>query len=83
VIAAFGSSDVIDLSAVDARPVVPGGQDFVSRGSSAFTGAGQLRYWVSGADKIIQGNLDAHSAPDIEVLLLGYADTPNGGDFLL
>jgi Ca2+-binding RTX toxin-like protein len=83
VIVSFGALDVIDLAAVDAKAGVAGDQAFAWIGNAAFTGAGQLRYTVSGADKVIQASTDADTAPELEILLLGYAGTPNAGDFLL
>jgi hypothetical protein len=38
---------------------------------------------VSGADKIIEGSTDSDTATDFQTLLLGYAGTPNEGDFIL
>jgi hypothetical protein len=83
VIVSFGGLDVIDLSAVDAKAGVTGDHAFTWIGNAAFTGAGQLRYAVAGADKIIQGSTDGDAAAELEILLLGYAGTPNAGDFLL
>jgi serralysin len=83
VIVGFGSLDVIDLAAVDAKAGMAGDQAFTWIGSAAFTGAGQLRYAVSGADKIIQGSTDDDPAAELAILLLTYAGTPDAGDFLL
>jgi hypothetical protein len=83
VIVSFGALDVIDLAAVDAKVGVAGDQGFTWIGSAAFTGAGQLRYAASGADKIIQGSTEGDAAAELEILLLAYGGTPNAGDFLL
>ena len=60
-----------------------GDQAFVWKGAGALTGAGQLHYLVSGADRIIEGSTDADSAPEFQILLESYAGTPNAGDFIL
>jgi Ca2+-binding RTX toxin-like protein len=83
VIVSFSSLDLIDLAAVDANSGLASDQGFTWRGSGGFTGAGQLRYAVSGADKVIQGSTDGDAAAELSILLEAYAGTPNAGDFLL
>jgi Ca2+-binding RTX toxin-like protein len=82
-IISFGSLDVIDLSATDANTGSAGDQAFTWKGGGALTGAGQLHYVVSGANKIIEGSTDADAAPEFAITLQSYAGTPNSGDFIL
>jgi Ca2+-binding RTX toxin-like protein len=83
VIVSFGALDVIDLAAIDAKAGVAGDQGFGWIGNAAFTAAGQLRFVLSGADRIVEGSTDADAAAEFQILLLGYAGTPNAGDFIL
>lgn len=66
--------DVIDLSAIDARPGSGGNQAFAFLGTGAFTGAeGQLRLAVSGANLLLQADLDGNGAADLEIQVNGLA----------
>ena len=57
-------ADVIDLSAVWSGTLA-------YRGSSAFSGADQIRVTASGSDVIVHVNLDADSADEMQILLTG------------
>jgi len=81
--------DDLDFNTMDANTGLTGNQNFVWRGSGAFTGVGQLRYYAVDApgtanDKtIVQGNLDANLATaEFEVELSGYR-VLGPGDFVL
>jgi serralysin len=74
--------DVIDLSAIDARP---GGGDnsFDFIGSVAFSGArGELHIEIVGGDLLVQGDLNGDSVADFEILVEGIL-TLSGTDFNL
>jgi len=75
--------DKIDLSAIDARTTQSGNQAFTFIGTSAFNGpsgspsspggplgsAGQLRYFQSGGDTIIQGDVNGDRVADFQIVL--------------
>jgi len=71
--------DDLDFNTMDANSVAAGNQNFLFRGTGAFSGAGQLRYFLSAGgagtadDKtIVQGNLDNNLATiEFEVELKG------------
>jgi Ca2+-binding RTX toxin-like protein len=68
----FNGADRLDLSAIDANTGVAGDQAFTLRptAGAAFTGAGQIRFTVVGADTVIQGNTDGNtSTVEFEVLI--------------
>lgn len=67
--------DRIDLSLIDANTLVVGNQAFTYIGSTAFTGAGQLRY----ADGTLSGSTDADAAPEFQIQLLGGPALSIGG----
>lgn len=69
------ASDRIDFTAIDANAVVSGNQAFAYIGSAAFTAAGQLRY--SGG--LLQGSIDADSAVEFEIQLVGAPALSVGG----
>jgi Ca2+-binding RTX toxin-like protein len=50
--------DVIDLSSIDANATRAGNQAFDFKGPAALSGAGQLAVSASGADTLIQGEVD-------------------------
>jgi len=82
----FGG-DVIDLRLLDSDLVTPDIQSYTLNfiGSSAFgaTGASQIRYGTSGADMLVQFDLDGNGSSDMEILLLGRAgQTLSASDFL-
>jgi Ca2+-binding RTX toxin-like protein len=73
--------DRIDVAAIDANGALAGDPAFVFRGTAAFTGAGQLRYDVAGADVILQGKI-AGGAAAFEIRVAG-VNALAAGDFLL
>ena len=83
VIIGFAGEDIVNLAAVDAKPAVAGDQAFTWIGHAAFSAAGQLHWLTAGADRIIQGNLDSDSAPELEILLRAIPARATAGDFFL
>jgi Ca2+-binding RTX toxin-like protein len=80
----FGTVDVIDLHTIDANVLVTGNQAFTFIGSSAFTGAGQLRFETNdGGNTLVQANVNGDLSADFEVLLQAYTRGLSKGDFLL
>jgi serralysin len=72
----FTEPDQIDLSTIDANPLVAGNQAFSFIGSAGFTAAGQLRY----AGEFLQGNTDGNLATtEIEIQLVGAPALVVGG----
>jgi hypothetical protein len=66
--------DVIDLTRIDANTLVTGNQAFTWRGTAAFTGvAGQLRV-QTGANSVLQGDVNGDRVADFEVQLNGIAN---------
>lgn len=65
----FGNGkDKINLSAIDARTNASGDQAFTWIGTSAFTGvAGQLRYYQSGGDTFVTGDLNGDAVGDFSI----------------
>ena len=64
-------NDIIDLSAIDA---IAGGADdaFVFKGQSAFDGAGQVRFTLTGGgNTIVEADLDGNGVADFQILLTG------------
>jgi Ca2+-binding RTX toxin-like protein len=80
------AGDCIDLSNIDAKDGTSGNQTFVWRGTSAFTGAGQLRVFNSGSDTIAACSTDADAAAEFEVAIQDGSFTAanwTAADFLL
>jgi Ca2+-binding RTX toxin-like protein len=73
--------DKLDLDPIDANLNLAGDQDFVFRGTAAFTGIGQIRVVGSGADRIIQGNNDSDLQADFEITLVGFNTGVLASDF--
>jgi Ca2+-binding RTX toxin-like protein len=74
--------DKIDLSNIDANTTKGGNGTFAFIGDVAFTGAGQLRAFLDGADTIIQANVDANLAADFQIRLTGTLPLTSA-DFIL
>lgn len=73
----FGSGDLIDLSAFDANSTLSGTQTFNNIGSNAFSNtAGELRYYTSGSDTIVEGDTNGDGVADFQILLTGAGITP-------
>ena len=64
--------DKLNVDGVDADLNVVGDQDFVFKGTAAFTGIGQMRVVTSGTDRILQFNNDSDLAADFEINLQGF-----------
>jgi hypothetical protein len=63
-----------------------GDQGFAFIGAAAFeaTGAAQMRYMNSGADLLVQADINGDGIADMEIVLQGLAgQTLTSGDFLL
>ena len=79
--------DKINLATIDANVTTAGNQAFTFIGNVAFTGtAGEVRYFTSGSDIIIQVELDndGNTTADMEIQLTGAAVTGiNASDFVL
>ena len=79
--------DKMDLLTIDADLVAVGNQAFTFIGNVAFTGTvGEVRFFTSGADIIVQVELDndGNVAADMEIMLIGAAAVGiNASDFIL
>ncbi|HMR54527.1 MAG TPA: calcium-binding protein [Amaricoccus sp.] len=73
--------DKLDVDLIDANLNVAGDQDFVFKGTGAFTGIGQVRVVSSGADRILQFNNDTDMQADFEITLAGFNTNVLGSDF--
>lgn len=82
-VAGFSRSqgDRLDVELIDANLNAAGDQDFVFRGTNAFTGIGQIRVVSSGADRIIQLNNDSDLQADLEIVLVGFGTAVQAGAF--
>ena len=71
---------------IDADAVAAGDQAFNFVGTAAFanTGVGQIRYQNSGADLLVQADVNGDGVADMEIILQGLAGgTLTAGDFIL
>jgi Ca2+-binding RTX toxin-like protein len=80
-----GDNDKIHLKAIDADTGTVGDQAFVFIGPATFTAvAGQLRWEDTGADKLVQGDMNGDGIADFEILLQNHAGQGLvAGDFVL
>lgn len=76
------NEDIVDLSKIDANEIAAGDQAFAWIGTSGFSGAGQLRYYWSGGDTVIEGNVDGDNTAEF-VLIIEAQFNPNTVDFIL
>ena len=79
-------TDKLAFVAIDPDPLTPGDQAFAFIGSTAFhaSGAAEMRYMSSGANLLVQADLNGDGIADMEVVLAGLAgQTLTSGDFLL
>lgn len=74
--------DHIDLSMIDANETVANDQAFSWRGTSAFTGRGQLRIEVEDGDTIVTGNTLGTTAPEFRIVIDGVTGVTQS-DFIL
>lgn len=82
----LAGTDRLNFSLLDADPVAPGRQALTFIDTLAFsaTGTAQVRYGVSGANLLVQVDLDGNGTADMEIVLDGAsAQTLSGGDFML
>lgn len=80
-------SDVIDFRLLDSDVATPDIQNyafsFIGTAAFAVGGGAQVRYANSGADLLVQMDLDGNGAADMEIVLQGLAgQTMSAGDFL-
>ena len=79
-----GGADRIDFQLMDANTGAIGNQTFAFRATLAFTGAGQLRYEVRGADTYVFGNTNADATTaEFQLVLSNYNQPLLGADFVL
>ena len=79
-------SDRFNFSFFDADPLTAGDQAFNFVGTAAFTntGIGQVRYFTSGADILVQADVNGDGVADMEIVLQGIGGgTMTAGDFIL
>lgn len=76
-------ADKIDLAHIDANTTVGGNQAFAFIAAVAFSGtAGELRAFASGANTLVQADLNGDASADFSILVKGSV-TFNAGDFVL
>jgi Ca2+-binding RTX toxin-like protein len=63
--------DLIDLSAIDARPTILFRQPFTFVAGGHFTGPGQVTSWDDGTNTFVGVNVSGGAAPDMVIELLG------------
>jgi Ca2+-binding RTX toxin-like protein len=79
-------SDKLNFSLIDADAVAADDQAFNFIGTDAFTntGVGQIRYTNSGADLLVQADVNGDGVADMEIILQGLnGGTLTAGDFIL
>ena len=79
-------SDKFNFSIFDTDAITPGVQGFAFVGNAAFSGGGaaQIRYTNSGADLLVQADVNGDGIADMEIVLQGNAGgTLTAGDFIL
>jgi autotransporter-associated beta strand protein len=79
-------SDKLNFSLIDADAVAADDQAFAFIGTDAFTnsGVGQIRYINSGADLLVQADVNGDGVADMEIILQGLnGGTLTAGDFIL
>jgi uncharacterized protein len=79
-------SDRLNFLFFDADPLTAGDQAFNFVGTAAFTatGIGQVRYFTSGADILVQADVNGDGVADMEIVLQGIGGgTLTAGDFIL
>jgi hypothetical protein len=79
-------SDRLNFSALDTDAVTPGIQGFAFVGNGAFSGGGaaSIRYVTSGADLLVQADVNGDGIADMEIILVGDGGgTLTAADFIL
>ncbi|HEY0085813.1 MAG TPA: M10 family metallopeptidase C-terminal domain-containing protein, partial [Allosphingosinicella sp.] len=80
----FATGDRIDLSLIDANANTAGNDAFAFIGSGAFTNAaGQVRAYQSGAEWIVEADVNGDGTADLVIGLTTANATILAGDFLL
>jgi serralysin len=79
----FGFIDRIDLSSIDANPLVTGDQEFAFRDDGVFTGVGLVRWLSVGSDTMIQVNADAENSTSEMTIRLNSLHDLDAVDFIL
>ena len=82
----LSGTDRLNFALLDADPVAAGRQALTYINTAAFsaTGTAQVRYGVSGADLLVQVDLDGNGTADMEIVLQGAStQTLTSGDFML
>lgn len=82
----LAGTDKFNFSLLDADPVASGRQalTFINTAAFSATGTAQVRYGVSGADLLVQVDLDGNGTADMEIILdTAAAQTLTSGDFIL
>ena len=78
--------DKFNFSQFDTNPGIAGIQGFAFVASAAFSGGGaaQIRYTSSGADMLVQADVDGDGFADMEIMLQGLGGGAlTSGDFIL
>ena len=78
--------DKLNFLLIDADAAMAGDQAFSFIGTTAFaaTGIGQIRYTNSGADLLVQADVNGDGVADMEIILQGLnGGTLTAGDFIL
>lgn len=78
--------DKINFSLFDTNPDLAGIQGFAFVGNAAFSGGGaaQIRYTTSGANLLVQADVDGDGIADMEIILQGLGGGAlTSGDFIL
>lgn len=82
----LAGTDKFNFSLLDADPVAAGRQalTFIDTAAFSATGTAQVRYGVSGANLLVQVDLDGNGTADMELVLdTAAAQTLTSGDFIL
>lgn len=74
VITDFSEGDAIDLSDIDAQPVVQGNQSFVFIGADSFSRPGQVNF----VDGILSVNTDGDLAAELQIQLKNVTELFDG-----
>ena len=82
----LAGTDQFNFSQLDADPVAAGRQalSFINTAAFSATGAAEVRYGVSGANLLVQVDLDGNGTADMEIVLdNASAQTLTSADFIL
>jgi hypothetical protein len=80
--AGVAGGDLIDVAGIDANTGTSGNQAFTFIGTSAFTAAGQLRYFDDGLNTFIEGNTNGALGAEFQIQVNGL-HTFIAADFVL